>query len=110
MHILTGTQSVITLSAVPESRNVSAGTPVEFTCATAESGVTLAITATPTVAGSVANQIDLLNGGNQFMLRFTAQSGHSSITVTCVAIRGSDIIQSIALLMMQGNLNARINY
>ena len=98
-----GGYAAITLTAVPKSRNVSAGTPVEFTCATAESGVTLAITSTPTVAGSVANQTDLPNGGNQFTLSFTAPSEHSSITVTCIAFKGPDIIQPTALLMIQGN-------
>ena len=99
-----GTQSVITLSAVPKSRNVSAGTPVEFTCATTESGVTLGITTTPTVVGSVANQTDLPNGGNLFSLSFTAPPQDSSITVTCIAFRDSDIFQSTALLMIQGNM------
>ena len=99
-----GTQSVITLSAVPKSRNVSVGTLVEFTCASEESGVTMGITTTPTVVGSVANQTDLPNGGNMFSLSFTAPQQHSSITVTCLAIRGSDIIQSTALLMIQGNM------
>ena len=91
------------MSDVPKSRNVSAGTPVELTCATEESGVTLAITATPTVVGSVPNQIDLPNGGNLFSLSFTAPPQHSSITITCLAFRGSDIIQPTALLMIQGN-------
>ena len=94
---------MITLSTVPKSRNVSAGTLVEFTCATAESGVTLAITTTPTVVGSVANQTDLPNGGNQFTLSFTAPPQDSSITITCLAFKGPDIIQPTALLMIQGN-------
>ena len=109
MHIPTGTQSVITLSTVPKSRNVSAGTVVEFTCATEESGVILAVTATPTVAGSVANLTDLPNGGNQFTLSFTAPSEHSSITIACVAIRSPDVFQVTALLMIQGNM-ADIEY
>ena len=99
---------MITLSAVPESRNVSAGTLVEFTCATAEKGVTLAITSTPTVVESVANQTDLPSGGNQFTLSFTAPSEHSSITITCIAFKGPDIIQPTALLMIQGNINVHI--
>ena len=105
MHTFTGTQSEITLSAVPESRNASVGTLVEFTCATAENGVTLAVTSTPTVVGSVPNQTDLPNGGNQFTLSFNAPPQHSSITVTCIVFRGSDIIQPTALLMIQGNYN-----
>ena len=99
-----GGYAVITLSAVPKSRNVSAGTQVHFTCATEESEVKLAITTIPTVVGSAANQTDLPNGGNQFTLSFTAPSEHSSITITCVGFRGSDIIQSTAQLMIQGNI------
>ena len=100
-----GGYAVITLTAVPESRNVSAGKLVEFTCATAESGVTLAITSTPTVDGTVANQTDLPNGGNLFLLSFTAPSQHSSITITCIAFRSPDLVQPTALLMIQGNIN-----
>ena len=94
----------MTLTAVPESTNVSAGTLVEFTCATAESGVTLAVTTTPTVDGAVANLTDLPSGGNLFSLSFTAPSQHSSITITCIAFRSPDVVQPTALLMIQGNV------
>ena len=88
------------MTAVHKSRNASAGTLVEFTCATYCGN-----TGNTTFKLSVANQTDLPNVGNQFTLSFTAPSEHSSITITC---KGPDIIQPTALLMIQGNINVHI--
>ena len=98
-----GTQSGILLSVTPQSRNVSAGTFVELVCATEESGVTsFGISTTPELEHSNSVRLNLHNGGRQHTLSFIALSEHSSITVTCIAIRLPDVNETAAMLMIQG--------
>ena len=88
------------LSASPQSRNVSVGTTVEFTCSTLENDLTSFILAeSPPVEGA---DVVLSNGGMQLTLNFIAPSKHSSIVISCVAIKGISVNQSTALLMIQG--------
>ena len=99
------TYADIILSKVPHSRNVSAGALVEFTCATEESGVTsFGITTTPPFAGQISIHVALPNGGRQQTLSFFAPSEHSSITITCVAIRIPDVNETTAILTIQGKI------
>ena len=91
-------------STTPQSRNVSAGTMVEFTCAVPASGLTsFAISTTPTVGDSVIDGSDLPNGDRQVTLSFIAPSDQTSINIVCVATTATDFNQSIAVLMIQGN-------
>ena len=101
----TGTQANINLSKLPQSRNVSAGALVEFTCATEESGVTsLAISTLPSVPHHESISSDLLNGGKQHTLSFIAPSEHSIITILCTVVRIPDVNQTTAILMIQGKI------
>ena len=91
-------------STTPQSRNVSAGTMVEFTCAAPVNGLTsLGISTTPTVGGSVVGGSDLPNGDRQVTLNFIAPSDQTSISIVCVATTTTGFNQSLAVLMIQGN-------
>ena len=101
----TGAQANIILSKVPQSRNISAGTLVEFTCATEESGVTsLVISIEPPVAHQESISTDLPNGGKQHQLSIIASSEHSIIIIRCTAVRIPDVNQTTAILMLQGKI------
>ena len=90
------------LSTTPTSRNVSAGTLVEFTCATPETGLTVfSLTTTPHIDGS-DTVVTHPNGGTQHTLSFIATVQHSVINIACVAVKGTVVDQSIAVLMIQG--------
>ena len=87
----------------PQSRNVSAGTMVEFTCAAPASELTsFGITTTPIVEGSVNGGSDLLNGDRKVTLNFIAPSDQISINIACVATTSTGFNQSFAVLMIQG--------
>ena len=91
-------------STTPQSRNVSAGTMVEFTCAAPASGLTsFSISTNPTVEGSVVDGSDLPNGDRLITLYFTAPSDQTSISIVCVATTTTGFNQSFAVLMIQGN-------
>ena len=94
----------VLFSTTPQSRNVSAGTMVEFTCAAPASGLTsMGITATPPIGSSDTDDNILPNGDRQVTLSFIALSDQTSINIVCVATTATDFNQSIALLMIQGN-------
>ena len=89
-------------SITPQSRNVSAGTMVEFKCAAPASGLTsFAITSTPPVGSSAGS--DLPNGDRQVTLSFIAPSDQSNIDTSCVAATTTAFNQSFAVLKIQGN-------
>ena len=91
-------------STTPQSRNVSAGTMVEFTCAAPASGLTsFGITPTPPVEGSIVGGSDLPNGDRLITLNFIAPSDQTSISIVCAAIATTGFNQSFAVLMIQGN-------
>ena len=93
----------VLFSTTPQSRNVSAGTMVEFTCAAPASGLTsFGISATPPIGSSVSS--DLPNGDRQVTLSFIAPSDQTSINIVCVATTATDFNQSFAVLMIQGNV------
>ena len=90
------------LLATPVSRNASAGTLLEFTCATLETGLTaFSLTTLPHIDGS-----DIVvthpNGGTQHTLSFIAPVQHSTINIACIAVKGMVNDQGIAVLMIQG--------
>ena len=103
-------QAVIILSDIPQSRNVSAGTLVKFTCATPEIGLTaFTITTDLTLGNAMSNDVVLPNGGRQLTLSFIAlsTSGHQLITIACIAtkINTMGMVKfntSTAILMIQG--------
>ena len=102
-------QGVILLSDTPQSKNVSAGTLVKFTCATPETGLLSFTMSTSVTLGvnSAKNDMILQNGDRQLTLNFIAPSKHQSISVACIASRINtmgmvDVNTSTALLMIQG--------
>ena len=102
-NLILGSKAVITLSVTPESRNVSEGKMVEFTCATPDTGVTLAWTITPNVGAITPVDTDLPGGGKQSVLSFTATAQHNNTLITCLAVNGTtNGNQSTALLLVQG--------
>ena len=99
--------NIIILSKVPQSRNVSVGTLMEFTCATEESGVTsLVISTEPSVPHHESISTDLPSGGKQHQLSIIAPSEHSNIIIIirCTAVRIPDVNQTNAILMIQGKI------
>ena len=92
-------------STTPQSRNVSAGTMVEFTCAAPASGLTSLgiIITTPPVGSSVSDDNILPNGDRQVTLSFIAPSDQTSINIVCVAGTTDGFFSSSAVLMIQGN-------
>ena len=91
-------------STTPQSRNVSAGTMVEFLCAAPASGLTsFAITITPEIGSSDTVDIILSNGDRQETLSFIAPSDQTSISIACVATTATAFNQSFAVMMIQGN-------
>ena len=92
-------------STTPQSRNVSAGTMVEFTCAVPASGLTsFGITATPPVGSCVVDDINLPNGDRQVTLSFIAPSDQNSVDIVCCVVAASTRFnQSFAVLTTQGN-------
>ena len=90
---------------MPQSRNVSAGTLIEFTCATEESGVNiLVVTTEPSVPHHESISTDLPSGGKQHQLSIVAPSEHSYITIRCTAVRLPDVNHTTAILMIQGKI------
>ena len=91
-------------STTPQSRNVSAGTMVEFTCAAPASGLTsFGISTNLTVGDSTTDGNDLPNGVRLLTLNFIAPSDQTSISIVCVATTTTGFNQSLAVLMIQGN-------
>ena len=91
------------LSVTPESRNVSAGTLVEITCASPESGLNFfSLTTTPQVDGS-NTVVTHPNGSTQHTLSFIAPSQNSTIDISCIAVKGTFVDQSKSVLMIQGD-------
>ena len=91
-------------STTPQSRNVSAGTMVEFTCAAPASGLTsFSISTNPTVGSSTTDGSDLPNGVRLLTVNFIALSDQTSISIVCVATTTTGFNQSLAVLMIQGN-------
>ena len=92
-------------STTPQSRNVSAGTMVEFTCAAPANGLTsLGLITTPTVGSSTTDGSDLPNGVRLLTLNFIAPSDQTSISIFCVVTTNTGFNQSFAVLMIQGNI------
>ena len=90
------------LSATPVSRNVSAGTLVQNTCATTETGLTIfSLTIAPHIDGS-DTVVTHPNGGTQHTLSFIAPVKHSTIDILCIAVKGTVVDQSISVLTIQG--------
>ena len=90
------------LSATPASRNVSAGTLVQITCASPETGLNFfRLTTSPLINGS-DTVITYPNGGTQHTLSFIAPVKHSTIDILCITVKGTVVEQSISVLTIQG--------
>ena len=104
----TGVQAVIILSDTLQSRNVSAGTSVNFTCATPETGLlSFDITPDVTLVNTMSSDVTHPNGDRQLTLSFIAPSEHQLINIACIASRFNamsvvEFNQSTAILMIQG--------
>ena len=99
-----GSKAVIIFSVTPESRNVSEGMIVEFSCATPDSGVFLNWQTKPL---NVDIGYKLLvftppEGGKLSLLSFTATAQHNNISIMCLAVKVPNSNQSTALLLVQG--------
>ena len=98
----------VILSDTPQSRNVSAGTSVEFTCATPETGLPFFTIETDVTLVNATNNDEILpNGDRQLTLSFIAPSEHQQINIACIAHRFNApnplvINSSTAILMIQG--------
>ena len=104
-----GVQGVILLSDTPQSRNVSAGSLVDFTCATPETDLlSFTIATDVTHVNTTNNDVILPNGDRQLTLSFIAPSEHQLINIACIATRINtmgmvEVNTSTAILMIQGN-------
>ena len=103
--------AVIILSGTLKSRNVSAGTLVEFTCATPETELaSFTITTDVPIVNNMSNISDVIlpSGDRQLTLSFIAPSKHAMlITIACIATRVNtmgvvEVNTSISTLMIQG--------
>ena len=100
--LVIGTTAGISLSVVPQSRNISEGKLVEFSCATPDTGVNLAWNTIPHVVTATINNTVLPGGGTLSALSFTARAQHNNTLITCLAIKVPNADQSTALLLVQG--------
>ena len=99
--LVPGTEGVPTLSVTPESRNVSEGKMVEFSCATRHRGVTITWETIPHVETTNKNDTDLSGGGMQSVLSFIATAQHNNTTIICIVVNSGGS-QSTAFLFVQG--------
>ena len=98
-----GSEAVIILSTTPESRNVSEGKIVEFSCATPDSGVNLGwITIPPNVDIGTGVVSTPPEGGKLSVLSFTATAQHNNVCIICFAFKYLSSNQSGAILLVQG--------
>ena len=106
-----GTTVVIILSVTPESRNVSEGKMVEFSCASPNTGVGFSWSTIPHV-GTTMIEPDNTSPelGKLSTLRFTASSQQNNTQVICFAVIGTNSNQSTALLLVQGKPIYYSNY
>ena len=90
------------LSATPESRNVSAGTLVEFSCSSPETGLNFfSLTTIPHIDGS-DTVVTYPNEGTQHTLSFIAPVQCSIVNISCIGVKGGVVDQSKSVLMIQG--------
>ena len=101
-HFIVGSCVGQLLSVTPVSRNVSAGTLVEFTCASPETGLNFfSLTTIPHVDGS-DTVVTHPNGGTQHTLSFIVPAQHSTIDILCIAVKSAVVDQRKSVLMIQG--------
>ena len=101
-HLIVGSCMGPLLSVTPVSRNVSAGTIVQSTCASTETGLTFfSLTTTPLINGS-DTVVTHPNGGTQHTLSFIVPAQHSTIDILCIAVKGTVVDQRKSVLMIQG--------
>ena len=98
-----GNKAVIILSVAPESRNVSEGKMVEFSCATPDSGVNLGwITVPPNVDVGTPVVSTPPGGGKLSVVSFTATAQQNNLYVICLAVKIPNSNHTTALLLVQG--------
>ena len=107
-HLIVGSCVGVLLSTTPVSRNVSAGTLVQITCASPETELTVfSLTTTPHIDGS-DKVVTHPNGGTQHTLSFIAPVQHNIINIACIVVKGKVSNQSIAVLIIQGESFLRV--
>ena len=101
--LIIGSKAGISLSVVPQSRNVSEGKLVEFSCATPDTGVNFSWKTIPHVVTTTINNTLLPDGGKLSSLSFNATAQHNNTLIKCLAIKVPNVNQSTAaLLLVQG--------
>ena len=81
---------------------------MQITCASPETGLNFfSLTTTPHIDGSDTD-VTHSNGGTQHTLSFTAPAYYSTVNILCIAVKGTVVDQSIAVLMIQGELSQRV--
>ena len=100
IHIL----ATVTLSVTPESKNVTVGTEVTFSCATPEKGLLFFFLETTPPLGT--GQLNTLPNGDQMLTRtVVTKLEYTKIIVTCTAFKHSNAYKlSTAYLMVQGEI------
>ena len=102
-HLIVGSCVGQLLSVTPVSRNVSAGTIVQSTCASTATGlIFFSLTTTPLINGS-DTVVTHPNGGIQHTLSFIVPAQHSTIDILCIAVKGTVVDQRKSVLTIQGN-------
>ena len=103
MFIFSSTDSDV-LSQVPAYRNVSAGSIVQFFCATPYSMVILSWSGVTGAASVQSTQLP--NGGRMTSLTFSATAEHNGTSVVCtgggVLNERGVLVKASALLLVQG--------
>ena len=99
----TGTTAVIILSVTPESKNVSEGTMVEFSCASPDTGVEFSWSTKPHVQ-TTERGMDRTNPdvGKLSTFSFTASAQQNNTQIICTVFVNSTSNQGTALLLVQG--------
>ena len=97
----TGTTAV-SISLAPESRNVSEGKMVEFSCASPDSGAMLSWNYEPHV--ETTNRTDGLYNdvGVLSNVSFIATAQQNNTLIRCIAYKEMSSNESIAVLLVQG--------
>ena len=86
----------------PESKNVTDGTIVTFTCGISHHVKQVTWSTEPHVKKPTENRTTLQSGLQLATLSFTATAQHNHTNVTCVISNDTTAVNAVALLLVQG--------
>ena len=86
----------------PESKNVTDGTIVTFTCGTSDHGKQVTWSIEPYVKKPTENRTTLQSGLQLATISFTATAQRNHTNVTCVISNDTTAVNVVALLLVQG--------